>query len=213
MKTGHFVHACMLVALLFAPTMTALAFQFQQNIWYSGTTVKIVNDTGVPIVAQVGTSEKFIPAGESKAWNIDGGLFLFSGNSTQLAVGAQICKEIRSSHANPPAWATNQNLLGGLAITTSYLSSNPRESDLKRKVRLIKKYLDRREQVGRKQLKKELDRWFRGVKRWGFAGKHECVGPHVGGPQLSTYSSPNNRRVITLYVRRGAQRGYRIGYN
>lgn len=177
------------------------------------TLVKLQNSTARPIVGQVGTSEQFVPAGESAVWSA--GSWLFSYGTTQLTVTAQICDGVRNIPiASIPAWAASDLLPQGIAISEEYLATNPSEKELKRRVDEIKKFLDVRQQIGRKEMKKELDRWFKIVRKNGFwAVVRRCSsGPYAQSQTIYANSYNYNRQVLTLFVRENPGNGYYVSW-
>jgi len=195
----------------------ALAQSVEQNVWLRGTQIKVQNatDDHKPIVAQVGTSEYFIAPGGNYVWAINRGFFFFAA-PTYLTVSAQVCDGVKYVQIVPvPAWAASSLVPQGLALSEDYISKNPSEKDLKRRIDEIKKILDKQGQVGRKEMKKELDRWFKTAKKYGFgAVVRECSsGPYALGQPVSADNLYNyNRRVVTFFVRGNAKNGYYVSW-
>lgn len=70
---------------------------------------------------------------------------------------------------SPPDWATDPRDFPGVALTEAYLDSRPSEKNLKDRVNGIKRILHG--QLGEKTKARELNTWFRIVKRDGLATK------------------------------------------
>lgn len=207
--------ATIAVLALFSASV-ARAQSVQQGAWLYGTPVKVQNatDDNKPVVAQVGTSERFIPPGENHVWVVDRGFFAFTA-PTQLTVSAQVCNEVQYVQIAPvPAWAMSNLVPQDLALSENYIASNPSENDLKRRVDDIKKFLDARGQVGRKEMKKELDYWFRTAKKRGFGAviRRCSSGPHAQGQTIYANNHNYNRQVLTLFVRGSARNGYYLSW-
>jgi hypothetical protein len=64
-----------------------------------------------------------------------------------------------------PEWAMDESRFGSTAITTSFLASNPSETDVRNRVDAIKRSIDQRDELGKKESKRELDEWFKAVRK------------------------------------------------
>ena len=133
-----------------------------QNVWSSGTEVKIVNVTDRFVEAEVGTFHLGVPPGSDRVVVVNPGTIIFSYPVLNLVVTARVCQATRTIPAFvPPPWAADTVSLGSLAITDAYLATNPSEYALRERVRSIGAFLDARGNLGRKAAMRNLEEYVR----------------------------------------------------
>lgn len=206
----------MLIVFAF-PATAASQINLSQSMWLQGTKVLIVNATEDGLIQLVANGKRIrgtVSPGNNASITFGSGLFVFypASGYYEAAVSANICKT--SSQATfvvpPPDWATDQNLLGSLALTPDYLGSNPRKSELRGRVKAIEKFLHDR--LGEKEMKAELRDWLNAVEKTGLAWRDSsCSDPVVLGIRVPVYlNSYNNAgRTLAVYIRGNRTSGYR----
>lgn len=214
MKRLVFVVSVALVAAVTASAQVSV----RQRVWLRGTTFVVFNDTDDRKPARLhldGAEVATIPHGGKWSTNIGGGFFIFYEpyTSKEFLLTIQVCESLVPATLiiEPPSWATDGLLLGPLALSTNTIPT--KESALKKRVEEIKKFLDKREVLGRKKMKKELSRWFDEIKKFGFslvaAG---CSNSKTSGVRTRINSDwfYNTKHVRAAYVRGNRESGYRI---
>ncbi len=216
MKRSVFSLVFMFVSLATVTPASAQIISLRQNVWLHGTPVTVFNASDGSFKIFVDDNEAGI-IGPGGRWSINfgGGLFVFQNSQQVINFGlsAQVCSDAYMGEItnNPPYWAADSGLLGGLAITNSYLATAPGIKDLRKRVDKIKKQLDDRPGGG--PMKKELDRWRKVVEQLGYFRRDAvCEGGDVEGVrvQLQLDSYNHYRRSVTLYLRGDKQSGYRF---
>lgn len=146
--------------------------------------VTIVNETsdGAPLQASVNHEylRGLLDKGEQHIWRFDQTAWGWNG-PMKVEMRIEVCSSVMPSAATPlftpPEWAMNRAFLGNLAITDSFLHSDPGERALRGRVDAIKQFLDERRELGRKQMEKDLDRWLKFCKKYG----SRSMGPSCAG--------------------------------
>ncbi len=136
--------------------------------------VIIVNktDDNTPLETSVDNAyaKGYLQQDSQHIWQFDETAFGYNGPA-RVEVMIKACRVLRTPSADalngPPSWATDEKFLGTLALTDAYLETDPGERDLGSHVNAIKSFLDRRGELTRKQMKKDLDSWFKEVRRAG----------------------------------------------
>ena len=115
----------------------------------------------------------------------------------------------RTINLAPPRWATDESVVGALALTRQYLAGQPSEPALKKRVEQLEKKLDKR--LGRKAMVTEIRDWFGAVKRVGIGrSASACVSPVTLVVRLRVQYNLYERRTVMLVVRGDRGHGYRV---
>ncbi|GEM_PF-1846822 len=212
---------CLVVIILLgsaARPARAQRISVSQGVWLHGTLVTVFDatDDEAPIKLVVNDKELngVLGPGQHTGIRFGSGLFIFypQYGYYEAVISAKVCESAPKTNfiVPPPDWAADKNLLGSLALTPEYLETNPRESELRGRVKAINNFL--RDHLGRKEMQAELKAWFEQVKRSGIKySEATCNGPAITGVRVPVYLSDyNNRRTIAVYIRGSRETGYRI---
>jgi hypothetical protein len=207
-----------LIILAF-PAQSKAQIGFSQSAWLYGTEVVAFNATedeaSVKLVVNNRDFKGVLGSGEHKGVRFGSGLFIFypTYGYYEAVISAKVCSSsLKTTFISPPpSWAMNTGVLANLALTQDYLDTNPGERELRFRVEEIKRSL--RDRLGHKEMKSELDYWFRSVKRSGitFDGV-TCEGPAIQGVRIPIYDNSynNTTRTLAVYIRGSRKTGYRV---
>ncbi|MDE2018912.1 MAG: hypothetical protein KGJ13_01045 [Patescibacteria group bacterium] len=131
-----------------------------------------------------------------------------------LAMKVWACSSITSTTvyaAGIPDWATDPTIVGGLAITEGFLDSQPSEPVLHRRIEDLKRTLDQQKRLGRKDMKKDLDFWYKGVKRVGLVHEEPvCVNAKTIEIRTRIAYDTFDRLAVPIRITGDRERGYRV---
>lgn len=176
------------------------------------TRVVVWNNTEDQMVAQVfigGKRVAVLHVGE--AWR--GYVYFRQG----VVIEAQVCQiqtvQNTTYFLTPPEWTRDAVLLGDAAISDEELDQlrlEPNKRIAETHVKAIRSALENRKILGRKVLRKELDRWWKAVKEYGVLYRDvTCPDPITVGYGFYLYY-PQYGSQLSLYVRGSKQSGYWI---
>lgn len=211
-------HVMWVLAVVVLPT-AATAQIIEQRVWTFGTPVTVVNATedrqpmDVSVAGEV-RAYRFILRPDDPPWrkSFGNGLVLLTRNE-QLAISAQTCDGVVERTLEPPAWASDDRVAGPAAFSLGFLDGNPSEETVKGRVGRIKFFLDHKQTLGRKELKRDLDLWLKIAKRYGLrATVADCASRgSAAGTTVGVWYGAS--QAYTLFIRGSRNRGYYITVN
>ncbi|MBI2222177.1 MAG: hypothetical protein HYU53_13340 [Acidobacteria bacterium] len=134
-------------------------------------TIEITNATLSPVEIWIDHRRGgVLGASERKVWKTRA----FGNGSTQLVFGGNICAGV-TERSTAPVWTADIERWGpGAALHATFLAGTPTESELKTRVDLLKRALDGSKTLGRQRMKRDVDDWFKAVRRSGALFETVC---------------------------------------